>query len=99
MEKHRKLLSIVVPAYNEVENIEVLHQEVTRVMDRLAHTYDHELIVVGDHSTDGTFQRLERLVRQDARIRAFRLSRNFGFQAAIQNFCSGGDEIFDHYII
>jgi dolichol-phosphate mannosyltransferase len=83
MDKGRKLISIVVPAYNEVDNVEVLHREVTRVMEQLAERYDHELVIVDDHSTDGTFETLQRLVHQDPRIRVFRLSRNFGFQAAV----------------
>jgi polyisoprenyl-phosphate glycosyltransferase len=83
MENDRKLISIVVPAYNEVDNVEVLHREVTRVMEQLEHRYDYELVIVDDHSTDGTFQKLESLALRDPRIRVFRFSRNFGFQAAV----------------
>jgi glycosyltransferase involved in cell wall biosynthesis len=75
-------LSVVVPVFNEVDNLSGLY-------DRLVKTLDHttlrsfELIFVDDGSTDGSFERLRELSTVDARVRVIKLARNFGQHAAL----------------
>jgi glycosyltransferase involved in cell wall biosynthesis len=77
------MISIVIPAYNEERNLEVLYSNVREVMDAAASTSDWELVVVDDGSTDGTWRTIERLSANDVRVRGLRLSRNFGHQPAL----------------
>lgn len=79
----KKMITVVVPAFNEEANIEVVHRALLPVMAGLEASYDFEILFVDDHSTDGTLAALERLVRLDARVRVIRFSRNFGFQRAV----------------
>lgn len=78
-----KLISIVVPVFNEEGNVESLYRAVTRVMSSLSARYEHELIFTDNHSEDGTFTKLQDIASQDNRVRIFRFSRNFGFQRSI----------------
>lgn len=86
-------ISIVVPVYNEQENIQIFCQEVCKYLEPLG--YPFELIFVDDGSSDATALILNRLVQQDARIRAIVLARNFGHQVALT--CgldyAGGDAV------
>ena len=79
----RKMVSVIVPMYNEVENVKPLLDRLGPVADGLADRYDFEFLFVDDGSSDGTFELLEGLAPKDDRIRILRLSRNFGFQRAI----------------
>lgn len=75
-----KLVSIVVAAYNEAENVCELYREIRRHLS--AETNPIEIIFVDDGSTDDTVGRILDLRRQDSCVRVVRLSRNFGNQAA-----------------
>jgi len=75
------MLSIVLPAYNEAENIQPVYRDITESLT--GHAGDREIIFVDDGSVDGTFSEVEKLSRQDPRVRGIRLSRNFGHQAAL----------------
>jgi glycosyltransferase involved in cell wall biosynthesis len=76
-------ISIVIPVYNEVENLEQLHQAVHNALDAQTHL-DWELILVDDGSVDGSQQMLEELNRDDPTYtRVIELRRNFGQTAAI----------------
>jgi dolichol-phosphate mannosyltransferase len=80
------MISIVVPAYNEERNIDLLHERLCTEMQALFggwESADWELVVVDDGSTDGTWDRVTALASSDARIRGVRLSRNFGHQNAL----------------
>ena len=74
-------LSIVIPVYNEEENIEPLVSELTTVMSRLQQTY--EIVIVDDGSRDGTFAKLRVLLAQRPELTIMRLKRNFGQTAAV----------------
>jgi glycosyltransferase involved in cell wall biosynthesis len=76
-----KLVSIVVPVFNEEENIQMFYREVCKYMDPLP--YQFELIFVDDGSKDGTPLLLEKLAQQDSRVRGLILARNFGHQLAL----------------
>ena len=62
-----KLISIIVPAYNEEGNIEEVHRRITAVMEKLPH--DYEVIVIDNHSTDGTQTLCEAICERDPRWR------------------------------
>ena len=75
-------LSLVVPCYNEAENVEAFHQAVRQAFEGCG--YDYEMIFVDDGSRDATFLNLKRLYdRQEAPVKVVSFSRNFGKESAI----------------
>jgi glycosyltransferase involved in cell wall biosynthesis len=81
-ERRRLDLSVLIPVYNEVDNVEPLHAELDAVLrDGPIH---YELIFVNDGSTDGTVARLESIQRKDPEhVRVAFLRRNCGQTAAL----------------
>lgn len=78
----KQTLSVVAPAYNEVESIEPFVVSLLGVMDSLP--YDYTVLLVDDGATDGTGEVLDRLqAAHNDRITVLHLSRNFGHQAAL----------------
>src|SRR5262245_22792826 len=75
-------VSIVVPIYNEVENIPLLYDAVKNVMRTLGRSY--ELLLVNDGSKDGSTEALEALARQDACVKIIEFRKNYGQTAAMQ---------------
>lgn len=76
-----KLISIVVPVFNEQENVKMFYQEVNKYMNSLR--YEYELIFIDDGSKDDTAMILKRLTQQDGKVKAVFLARNFGHQVAL----------------
>ncbi len=74
-------LSVVVPLYNEEDNLVALHQRLSAVLD--AQGLASEILLVDDGSTDRTPLLLDGLLHQDRRLVVLHLSRNFGHQAAV----------------
>jgi glycosyltransferase involved in cell wall biosynthesis len=74
-------LSIVVPFYNEQENIHEVHRRVSDALAALGKSY--EIVFVNDGSRDRTAELANELAQQDPRLVVVHLSRNFGHQAAI----------------
>lgn len=77
------MISIVIPAYNEERNLEVLYANIREVLDGASGERDFELVIVDDGSADGTWDAVSRLSAADVRVRGVRLSRNFGHQSAL----------------
>lgn len=76
-----KLLSIVVPVFNEEGNLRPLIKRLRAALEPSVPRY--ELIFIDDGSSDSSWEILRELADEDARVRAVRLSRNFGHQVAI----------------
>ena len=74
-------LSVILPVYNEEENIVELHQEITAVLDTMEG--QTEVIYVDDGSSDGTLERLQDLYAGDDRVVVVEFRRNFGQTAAM----------------
>lgn len=77
-----KLLSVVVPCYNERAGIEGAYRAIKDVLIALE-GLQHEILFVDDGSVDGTLEILNALRAQDATVRPLSLSRNFGHQVAL----------------
>ncbi len=75
------LYSIVIPVYNEQENLPTLLTEVTAVMQKVNEPY--EVILIDDGSTDGSFHIMTSSASMDPHIHPFRLSQNSGQSAAL----------------
>ncbi|MGH8061415.1 MAG: glycosyltransferase family 2 protein [Pseudoxanthomonas sp.] len=75
-------LTIVVAARNESESLPALHPRIAAVLSRLDEV-DGRMLYVDDGSTDGTWEVMQRLARQDSRVSLLRLSRNFGKELAL----------------
>ena len=76
-----KLISIVVPVYNEAANLPLLYKELLKHTHRLA--YKFELIFVDDGSSDNSAHIIRRLAGSDPDIKLLELARNFGKEAAV----------------
>ena len=83
----RPELSVIVPVYNEVESVPILHRELQEVLSKIEHSW--EIVFVDDGSNDGTTEVLQKISSEDPHARAVIFRRNFGQTAAL----SAG---FDH---
>ena len=79
----RRLISVVVPAMNEQDNVQPFYEAVKAVTDSLL-DFDWEIIFVDDGSTDATVERIMAVRENDPRVCVLQLSRNFGSYAAIK---------------
>ncbi len=83
LEQHSELAySVVVPLFNEQENVPQLYVRIIDAMDALGESY--EIVFVDDGSKDGTFRLLSEIAADDARVVVVRLRRNFGQTAALK---------------
>jgi glycosyltransferase involved in cell wall biosynthesis len=79
----RPLISIIIPVFNEADNIDELFNQLDPVLSSLDQGYRFELIFTDNHSTDDTFEKLSVRAETDSRLRIIRFSRNFGYQRSI----------------
>lgn len=87
----RVTLSVVVPCYNERENIDELHRRVVAACEPVVGDA-YEIVLVIDGATDGTRDKIFDLARTDSHIAAIDLARNYGHQIALSaglEFCRG----------
>ena len=76
----KPLISISIPLFNEEKNLPILYNRLTRLADKLEARYNLEFVFSDNHSDDNTWMILSQLAEQDSRVRALRLSKNFGFR-------------------
>lgn len=80
--KVNKLISIIVPCYNEAEGLELFYSELTKVTDSIDN-YDTEVIFIDDGSIDNTKNIIYKLASLNSNIKYITFSRNFGKEAAM----------------
>jgi dolichol-phosphate mannosyltransferase len=94
----KKLISIIIPVYNEEENIPLVYDELKKVCqsETLANRYNFEFIFVNDGSNDNSGEFLVKLSSDDDRVKLIEFSRNFGKEIATTagiNNCHGNAAI------
>jgi glycosyltransferase involved in cell wall biosynthesis len=79
----QKIISIVIPVFNEEGNIFLVYQELLKIFTALNEQYDYELIFVDDGSVDKSPEILECLAGQNSKFNFLQFSRNFGKEVAL----------------
>jgi len=82
MEDNKKLVTILIPAYNEQEALPILYKRLVKLMDSLPQ-YNFELLFVNDGSRDKTLEILKEMRKSDSRVCYVNLSRNYGKEVAM----------------
>lgn len=78
----QRLLSLVVPVYNESDTIGVFYERATKALAAIP-GLNYEVLFVDDGSRDDSYAQLLKLAQRDSRLRIIKFSRNFGHQIAI----------------
>ena len=78
----KKLISIIVPMYNESSNVSCFYQEISKVIEILPE-YNFEIILINDGSKDDTLLKIKLLATKDPKVKVIDLSRNFGKEIAL----------------
>ncbi|MCX7990307.1 MAG: glycosyltransferase family 2 protein, partial [Aquificaceae bacterium] len=81
MKSEKLYLSLVIPAYNEEENIPLLYERLKPVLERLGKEY--EIVFVDDGSVDATWEKLKKIAEEDKRVKLIRFRKNYGQTAAM----------------
>ena len=90
-QEKKKLVTILVPAYNEQEVLHLLYDRLEKLMNENTN-YDFEVLLVNDGSKDRTFEIMQELREKDKRFCYLNLSRNFGKETAMiagLDYCKG----------
>lgn len=91
---NKKLVSIVIPCYNEEKNIPILYEDLKKVLDTAPFFY--EIIFVEDGSKDTTWQELLKIANKDQNVKLLRHGRNMGMTQGYQN---GFDHARGDYVL
>lgn len=83
-----KKISVLIPCYNEVENVELMSQSVINIMNETLPMYDYEIVFIDNCSTDGTRKVLEKICLKNKKIKAIFNVTNFGqFNSPFYGMC------------
>jgi glycosyltransferase involved in cell wall biosynthesis len=92
MDKKIMNISVVVPAYNEVESLPELTRWIKEVMQK--HSFTYEIIIIDDGSNDGTWDQIETLNQTHPEIKGIKFRRNYGKSAALnEGFALASGEV------
>ncbi len=80
MSDRPELISVIVPAFNEADNVPIVTESVLRSLRGLG---PYEIIFIDDGSTDATLDRIKEMARSDGNIKFISFARNFGHQKAL----------------
>lgn len=83
-----KKISIMIPCYNEVENVEAISQAVIEIFEEKLPQYDYEILFIDNASNDGTRYKIENLCSKNKKIKAIFNVTNFGqFNSPFYGMC------------
>ncbi len=73
-----KLISVMIPTYNEEENVELLHEELVKMFKKDLSKYDYEIVFIDNKSKDNTRDKLRSICKKDKKVKAIFNANNFG---------------------
>lgn len=84
----KKLISVLIPCYNEVENVQPISEAIiNEFVTKLPH-YDYEIVFIDNFSTDGTRKKIEQICKKNPKIKAIFNAKNFGqFNSPYYGMC------------
>jgi glycosyltransferase involved in cell wall biosynthesis len=83
-----KKISVMIPCFNEVENVEPISEAVIDILDKELESYDYEILFIDNCSTDGTRDKLEKICANNKKIKAIFNVTNFGqFNSPFYGMC------------
>lgn len=83
-----KKISVMIPCFNEVENVEPISEAVVKMLETELSNYDYEILFIDNCSTDGTRDKLEEICSQNRKIKAIFNVTNFGqFNSPFYGLC------------
>lgn len=83
-----KKISVLIPCYNEVDNVEPMSFAVANVMEEALSRYDYEILFIDNCSTDGTRDKLEKICAKNKKVKAIFNVTNFGqFNSPFYGMC------------
>ncbi|MBO6113074.1 MAG: glycosyltransferase, partial [Lachnospiraceae bacterium] len=83
-----KKISILIPCYNEVENVGPISEAVVSIMEKELARYDYELVFIDNCSDDGTREKIEEICANNKKIKAIFNVTNFGqFNSHFYGMC------------
>ncbi|MDD6879754.1 MAG: glycosyltransferase family 2 protein [bacterium] len=82
MTKEKKILTVIVPCYNEQDTINIFYKEINKV-SKIMNYIDFEFLFINDGSKDNTLNILRKLSKKDERLNYISFSRNFGKESAM----------------
>lgn len=74
----QKKISVVIPTYNEEENVGPLAKAITDILEQKLSEYDYEVIFIDNHSKDATRVKLRQICAENKKVKAIFNARNFG---------------------
>lgn len=78
-----KLISILIPCYNEEKSVEEMYLRLKKIFDMQLKEYLYEIIYVDDYSTDSTREKIRKICKKDSSVKAVFNAKNFGFHRNI----------------
>ena len=84
----KKKISILIPIFNEKENINIIYNKIINTISCITERYDYEILFLDNHSNDGSYEICKTITQNNKNTRVIRHSRNFGYQS---NILSGYD--------
>jgi dolichol-phosphate mannosyltransferase len=84
----KKIISILIPIFNEKENINIIYNKIINTISSATERYDYEILFLDNHSNDGSYEICKSITKNNKNTRVIRHSRNFGYQS---NILSGYD--------
>lgn len=88
----KKKVSILIPIFNEKENINIIYNKIINTISSIVERYNYEILFLDNHSNDGSYDICKSITKNDKNTKVIRHSRNFGYQSNIlsgYNNCVG----------
>ena len=84
----KKLISVLIPCYNEVENVQPISEAIVNEFVTKLPQYDYEIVFIDNFSTDGTRNKIEQICKMNPKIKAIFNAKNFGqFNSPYYGMC------------